>query len=113
MEMKLISRYGIALLMVLSVKGSWGQSSSCLNQLAPCFRYLNGSRDVPADSCCEPLKSVIKSNPECLCSFISNKGSRRAEQAGIDLAKAQELPGKCGQRVNPFGCLKGSGIYTL
>ncbi|KDO38346.1 hypothetical protein CISIN_1g046831mg [Citrus sinensis] len=110
MEMKLISSCGIALMVLLamlSVEGTWAQSTYCLNRLAPCLRYLNGSRDVP-DSCCDPLKSVIKDNPECLCSMISNKGSRRAEEAGINVAAAQELPGKCGQRVNPLGCLRGS-----
>ncbi|KAL9454521.1 hypothetical protein AB3S75_010006 [Citrus x aurantiifolia] len=110
MEMKLISSCGIALMVLLamlSVEGTWAQSTYCLNRLAPCLRYLNGSRDVP-DSCCDPLKSVIKDNPECLCSMISNKGSRRAEEAGINVAAAQELPRKCGQRVNPLGCLRDS-----
>lgn len=115
MKKKLISSsYGIIVLVVLLVRldvsmGGQSSSSSCLNQLAPCLRYLNGSQDVP-DSCCDPLKSVIKSNPECMCSMISNQGSRRAEQAGINVTEAQQLPGKCGQHVNPLVCL--SRKYT-
>ncbi|XVF59926.1 hypothetical protein PTKIN_Ptkin08bG0001000 [Pterospermum kingtungense] len=106
MEMKLWACFGAVLLMLVG-QGWCQDSSSCLNQLAPCLNYLNGSRDVP-DSCCDPLKYVIKSRPECLCSMISNKGSREAEQAGINVTEAQELPGRCGQHVNPLVCLSGS-----
>ncbi|XWS30591.1 hypothetical protein CRYUN_Cryun24cG0131900 [Craigia yunnanensis] len=109
MEMKLWACFSTLLLMLANlVPQGWGQdSTSCLNQLAPCLNYLNGSRDVP-DSCCDPLKSVINSKPECLCSMISNKGSREAEQAGINVTEAQQLPGRCGQHVNPLVCLSGS-----
>ncbi|KAH7577098.1 hypothetical protein ACOSP7_002142 [Xanthoceras sorbifolium] len=89
------------------IEGSWAQDSSCLNRLVPCLNYLNGIKDVP-DSCCNPLKSVIKSHPECLCKLISNKGSNRAERAGINVTEAQQLPGRCGQHVNPIACLTGS-----
>ncbi|KAA3464201.1 lipid transfer-like protein VAS [Gossypium australe] len=115
--MKQFRAYVVPVLVIvanLMVVG-WGQSqrqrqssSSCLNQISPCLNYLNGNEaDVP-DSCCDPLKSVIKSQPECLCSMISNKGSRQAEQAGINVTQAQELPGRCGQHVNPLVCLPGS-----
>ncbi|CAL5370378.1 unnamed protein product [Camellia sinensis] len=81
--------------------------TSCVNQLIPCFNYLNlrGSHDNPPDSCCNPLKSVIKSNPECLCSMISIKATNAAQQYGINLTDAQQLPGRCGQHVNPIACL--------
>ncbi|CAL8143071.1 unnamed protein product [Prunus armeniaca] len=82
--------------------------TSCLNRLAPCLNYLNGTRHPP-DNCCDPLKWVIKSNPECLCRMISNRGSNEAEQAGINVNEAQELPGRCGQRVNPLVCLSSNG----
>ncbi|KAE8695696.1 Lipid transfer-like protein VAS [Hibiscus syriacus] len=83
--------------------------SSCINQLAPCLNYLNGNddADVP-DSCCDPLKYVIKSQPECLCRMMSNRSSREAERAGINVTQAQQLPGRCGQHVNPLVCLSGS-----
>lgn len=86
--------------------------SSCLNQLVPCLNYLDSgtSRDPPSN-CCNPLKWVIKSSPECLCDMISIKGSNAAEEAGINVTQAQELPGRCGQAVNPISCLKG--IYTF
>ncbi|KAH0727048.1 hypothetical protein KY284_002913 [Solanum tuberosum] len=46
--------------------------------------------------------------PECLCQMVSIKGSKAAEQAGIDVNDAQMLPAKCGQPVNYMGCLKGA-----
>ncbi|XP_031264275.1 lipid transfer-like protein VAS [Pistacia vera] len=111
--MKLWRSSGVAVVVVvvvlamLEVKGSWAQDAACLNQLVACMPYLDGRNDVP-DSCCDPLKSVIKSKPQCLCALISNEGSTQAEQAGINVTEAQQLPGKCGQHVNPLTCLKGS-----
>ncbi|CAK9166186.1 unnamed protein product [Ilex paraguariensis] len=100
----------VVMLSILVPEG-WAQDRTCLNQLLPCLNYLNGSsrgREDPPDSCCDPLKSVIKQKPECLCSMISIKGTNEAEQAGINVTKAQELPGRCGQHVNPIGCLRGA-----
>ncbi|KAK4272264.1 hypothetical protein QN277_020846 [Acacia crassicarpa] len=96
----------ILLLPTLFPKAS-AQDNSCLNQLSPCLSYLDGNREPPA-SCCDPLKSVIQSDRKCLCSLISNKGTRQAEQAGINITQAQTLPGRCGQRVNPLACLSSS-----
>ncbi|XP_030930857.1 lipid transfer-like protein VAS [Quercus lobata] len=109
MEMKLLWLYfGIAFLaLAILMPNGWAQDTSCLNQLAPCLNYLNGTRNPP-DSCCNPLKSVIKSNPKCLCNLISIKSSRKAEQAGINVNQAQMLPGRCGQNVNPISCLSVS-----
>ncbi|CAN8299707.1 unnamed protein product [Cochlearia groenlandica] len=84
-----------------------GQSVACLNQLGPCLNYLNGTKEVPQD-CCNPLKSVIRNNPECLCRMISNRGSSKAEEAGIDVNDAQMLPARCGEHVNPIACLTRS-----
>ncbi|KAF8013303.1 hypothetical protein BT93_I1218 [Corymbia citriodora subsp. variegata] len=83
------------------------QDTSCLSRLAPCLNYLNGTGNPPS-TCCDPLKSVISSDPKCLCSLISNQGAEQAEQAGINVNEAQQLPGRCGQHVNPIACLSGS-----
>ncbi|XP_054800152.1 non-specific lipid transfer protein GPI-anchored 30 [Prosopis cineraria] len=95
------------LLLITPFPEARAQDNSCLNQLSPCLNYLNGNREPP-DSCCDPLKSVIRSDPQCLCSLVSNKGTRQAEQAGINITEAQTLPGRCGQRVNPLSCLSSS-----
>ncbi|GAB4848605.1 hypothetical protein Ancab_003311 [Ancistrocladus abbreviatus] len=110
MEMKLGATYLVAFaaasfIFILSSQAA--QDTSCINRLLPCLNYLNGTRDPP-DSCCNPLKSVISSEPECFCSLISIKGTRQAERAGINVTEAQQLPGRCGEDVNPIACLTGS-----
>lgn len=112
LAMTLIYGYGIAVAVAVAavlLKGVGAQQNQqnwCINQLGPCLNYLNGNRDPPG-SCCDPLKSIIKNNPQCLCSMITNQGTRQAEQAGINVTEAQTLPGRCGQHVNPLSCLKG------
>ncbi|KAL8269128.1 hypothetical protein R6Q59_002926 [Mikania micrantha] len=89
--------------------------NACLNQLMPCLSYLNNKLQAggdPPDGCCDPLKSVIKSNPECLCSMISTQGTKNTERAGINVTQAQELPARCGQRVNPISCLTTTSNNT-
>ncbi|KDP41882.1 hypothetical protein JCGZ_26900 [Jatropha curcas] len=107
------SSYEISILAVLFlvfanlVPEGCGQDTSCMNQLVPCLNYLNGTKDVPR-SCCDPLENVVKSDSQCLCSLISNQGSDQAEQAGINVTEAQQLPGRCGLHVNPLSCITGS-----
>ncbi|PON35489.1 Bifunctional inhibitor/plant lipid transfer protein/seed storage helical domain containing protein [Parasponia andersonii] len=51
---------------------------------------MNGKYDGdPRESCCDPLKMVIKKQPECLCSLISNEGSIPVERAGINLGHSR------------------------
>lgn len=83
------------------------QRQDCMNQLQPCLSYLNG-KNRPPESCCQPLVRVIKSMPECLCSLMTIQGANRAEQAGINVTDAQTLPGRCGQHINPLGCVTGT-----
>ncbi|KAM7512649.1 hypothetical protein LguiB_011524 [Lonicera macranthoides] len=93
------------LMLVREGRAQQRQDRSCINKLLPCLSYLNGTRNPP-DSCCDPLKEVIKSDPECLCRMASNDGTKQAENAGINVNEAQQLPGSCGQNVNPISCLK-------
>ncbi|KAH6812642.1 hypothetical protein C2S51_021660 [Perilla frutescens var. frutescens] len=83
------------------------QQQQCMNELQPCLNYLTG-KNRPPDSCCQPLDYVIKSMPECLCALMSIQGANQAEQAGINVTEAQSLPGRCGQHINPLGCVTGT-----
>ncbi|KAM7509338.1 hypothetical protein LguiA_019791 [Lonicera macranthoides] len=78
------------------------QDRSCINKLLPCLSYLNGTRNPP-DSCCDPLKEVIKSDPECLCRMASNDGTKQAENAGINVNEAQQLPGRSNSQLPELG----------
>ena len=108
MEMKIFSFNVIAVaLLIVANSGlmhTRGHSVSCLNQLAPCLNYLSGTKEMP-QVCCNPLKSVIKNNPECLCRMISNRGNSQAEQADINVNDAQMLPARCGEHFNLIACL--------
>ncbi|CAH1417729.1 unnamed protein product [Lactuca virosa] len=44
--------------------------------------------------------------------MISNQGTKNAENAGINVTKAQELPARCGQRVNPISCITSTSKTT-
>ncbi|XP_027357504.1 lipid transfer-like protein VAS [Abrus precatorius] len=108
METMLRALCCIAFLVLLTwIPSGSAQDSTCLSKLSPCLKYLNGTEEPP-NSCCEPLKSVIESDAKCLCSLVSNKGTRQAEQAGININEAQNLPARCGQHVNPLSCLASS-----
>ncbi|KAK9678049.1 hypothetical protein RND81_11G184700 [Saponaria officinalis] len=90
-----------------SPPSSSSSSSSCVNSLVPCIKYLNSTRDPP-DSCCDPLREVIKTDQECMCQMISTQGTFQAQLLGINISQVEMLPERCGQRVNPLACLKGS-----
>ncbi|XP_009768535.1 non-specific lipid transfer protein GPI-anchored 30-like [Nicotiana tabacum] len=107
MEMKLYQTASICLLLLM-IQSAEAQDRKCIKKLLPCMKFLNGTRGNPPDSCCKPLKDVIKNMPECLCQMVSIKGSNAAEKAGIDINAAQMLPARCGQPVNYMGCLKGA-----
>ncbi|CAH1422913.1 unnamed protein product [Lactuca virosa] len=44
--------------------------------------------------------------------MISNQGTKNAENVGINVTKAQELPARCGQRVNPISCITSTSKTT-
>lgn len=104
----LISVVAVTLILSSSlVQQSSAQNSECMQRLLPCMNYLNGTGNPPR-SCCDPLKYLIKSEPECLCQMMSVNGANQAERAGINLTDAQQLPGKCGEHIDPLGCILGS-----
>lgn len=104
-------QYGIKIAIIFSLFISQNlaqvQQQQCMNELQPCLNYLN-EKNRPPESCCQNLDYVIKSMPECLCALISVQGANQAEQAGINVTEAQTLPGRCGQRINPLGCVTGT-----
>nr|CAD1844590.1 unnamed protein product [Ananas comosus var. bracteatus] len=83
----------------ISVSGA--QDSACLNQLVPCLQYIN-SKQTPSSSCCSPLKSLITSDPQCLCSMLTSNSA--TQQAGVNVTQALLLPARCGERVNAGLC---------
>ncbi|XP_044486359.1 non-specific lipid transfer protein GPI-anchored 5-like [Mangifera indica] len=98
--------------------------SDCTNviiSLAPCLTYVSGSSSTPSPSCCSQLASVVKSNPQCLCTVLNGGSSNFGVSINETLALA--LPGACnvetppvsrcnavadGPVMSPFGSPEGS-----
>ncbi|RWR87795.1 lipid transfer-like protein VAS [Cinnamomum micranthum f. kanehirae] len=90
----------ILLAMTILASECGAQDTSCINQLAPCLNYLNLTSGRPSSDCCDPLTSVIKSNPKCLCNLISSNTA----SSSINVTQAMLLPSKCGVTVNSGIC---------
>ncbi|KAJ3680087.1 hypothetical protein LUZ60_016365 [Juncus effusus] len=84
-----------------SILVSKSQDTACLNQLIPCLQYINSTR-TPSTSCCTPLKSLIESDPVCLCNILGSNSVTK--QAGVNSSKAIKLPQRCGAKVNVSFC---------
>ncbi|XP_057493576.1 non-specific lipid transfer protein GPI-anchored 31-like [Actinidia eriantha] len=68
--------------------------STVVLSMADCLTYVTGGSGVtkPEGNCCSGLKTVLKSNPQCLCETFKNSA-----QFGITLnvTKALSLPAAC------------------
>ncbi|KAL7227759.1 hypothetical protein ACSBR1_022605 [Camellia fascicularis] len=68
--------------------------STLILNLADCLTYVIGGSTVktPEGTCCTGLKTVLKTDPECLCEGFKNSG-----QLGVTLniTKALALPSAC------------------
>ncbi|KAD7477945.1 hypothetical protein E3N88_01081 [Mikania micrantha] len=90
--------------------------SGCTNVLigmAPCLNYVTGSSKTPSSSCCSSLASVVKSQPQCLCTAID--GSTMAS-LGININKtiALSLPRACNMKTPPVSrCNAGTNAPTM
>ncbi|KAB1214310.1 Protein YLS3 [Morella rubra] len=62
----------VVLVSVLSTRAA-AQSgcNSVLIGMAPCLRYVSGSSSSPSSSCCSQLSSVVRSQPQCLCTVLN------------------------------------------
>ncbi|CAN6461982.1 unnamed protein product [Victoria cruziana] len=98
----------LVMIAVLTANLANAQDTSCLSKLASCLQYLN-STGTPSSSCCEPLKTVIHSEPVCLCSLLN---SPIAGQAGINVTQAAQLPRRCGENVSASACAAISTTST-
>ncbi|KAI7742838.1 hypothetical protein M8C21_010651 [Ambrosia artemisiifolia] len=111
-----MSHLGLAfVLLTLCWGGSMAQSgcTSVLIGMAPCLNYVTGSSKTPSSSCCSSLASVVKSQPQCLCTALD--GSTLAS-LGININKstALGLPRACNVQTPPVSrCNAGSNAPTM
>lgn len=94
----------VALLLIV---GSVSEASAaatvaqkCSNQfqkVAMCLSYATGKAETPTKECCESVKGMRDSEPECLCYVMqqANNGSDEIKKMGIQVAKLLQLPTAC------------------
>lgn len=75
--------------------------TACLNQLVPCLQCINSTR-TPSSSCCTLLRSLIDSDPGCLCSLLGS--ITLTKQAGVNVNQAIQLPKRCGEKATASLC---------
>lgn len=83
------------------------QQQQCIDELRFCISYLNDTSQPP-HTCCEPLDYIVKSLPQCFCNLVSTLAVDLVKSMGINISRAQTLPERCGQRVNPLECFTGT-----
>jgi hypothetical protein len=93
--------------------GSGGSSSddctSALVSLSPCMDYISGNgTSAPSASCCSQLKSVVQSEPQCLCAALGSDGaSSSLGGVTIDRSRALALPAACNVQTPPASQCNG------
>lgn len=66
-------------------------------KVAMCLTYATGKAATPTKECCESVKGIKESQPECLCYVIeqAKNGSDEIKKMGIQVAKLLQLPSAC------------------
>ncbi|KAG2721823.1 hypothetical protein I3760_02G099300 [Carya illinoinensis] len=96
---------GMALALVLfsMLLARSAAQSGCISVLlgmSPCLNYITGSSSTPSSSCCSQLASVVKSQPQCLCTAFNGGGA--ALGITINRTLAHALPGACNVQTLPI-----------
>lgn len=82
------------------------QSSDCSNvliSLSPCLNYITGNSSMPSPSCCSQLSTVVRSQPQCLCQVLNNRGGASAIGGlNVNQTLALALPGVCRIQIPPI-----------
>ncbi|KAG6435568.1 hypothetical protein SASPL_100442 [Salvia splendens] len=79
------------------------QSSDCTNVLismSPCLNYISGNSSSPSSGCCSQLRTVVGSQPQCLCEVLNGGGSNLG--LNINQTQALALPGACNVETPPL-----------
>ncbi|KAL6190591.1 hypothetical protein ACLB2K_036985 [Fragaria x ananassa] len=101
MEKKMLMGMAVVAMLV------WGSSGAaetvaqkCNDQfqkVAVCLTYATGKAATPTKECCESVKGLKETEPECLCYVIeqANSGTEEIKKMGIQVAKLLQLPSAC------------------
>ncbi|KAK1387827.1 non-specific lipid-transfer protein-like protein [Heracleum sosnowskyi] len=101
----------IILMMTLFWARTAAQSgcTSVLIGMSSCLNYVTGSNtSTPSSSCCSSLASVVKSQPQCLCSAL-NGDAATALGIKINQTLALALPAACKVQTPPVSRCYANG----
>lgn len=82
-------------------------SMPCIQKLMPCQPYLHSATPPPPASCCMPLKEIVETDVNCLCSVFNNVDMLKS----LNLTKenALVLPKACGANADVSQCKASTG----
>ncbi|XP_009110357.1 non-specific lipid-transfer protein-like protein At2g13820 [Brassica rapa] len=85
-------------------------SMPCIQKLMPCQPYLRSVTPPPPASCCMPLKEIVETDVNCLCSVFNNVDMLKS----LNLTKenALVLPKACGANADVSQCKASTGTTT-
>lgn len=106
---------GLALILATMLwAGATAQSSDCTNVLismSPCLNYISGNSSTPSPACCTQLRTVVGSQPQCLCQVLNGGGSNLG--LNINQTQALALPGACNVQTPPTSRCTGKNYILL
>ncbi|OWM82983.1 lipid transfer-like protein VAS [Punica granatum] len=77
-----------------------GSNTACLQKLLPCKNYVKSPS--PPSSCCDPLKSMISTDTQCLCKVFNDPESLKS--LSITQDDALGLAKSCGANPDVSVC---------
>ncbi|KAK9104139.1 hypothetical protein Scep_020983 [Stephania cephalantha] len=79
-----------------------------LTQVTKCLDYGTGKAAQPSSECCSAVKDIRTKDPACLCFFIQQVHSGRAELKSLGLQEARilQLSSACGINATLSDCIK-------
>ncbi|KAK6117182.1 hypothetical protein DH2020_049061 [Rehmannia glutinosa] len=108
-------KLGLALILVTMLwAGAAAQSSDCTNVLismSPCLNYISGNSSAPSPACCTQLRTVVGSQPQCLCQVLNGGGSNLG--LNINQTQALALPGACNVQTPPTSQCNGKNYDEI
>lgn len=108
-------RIELGSLLILMMTLFWARTAaqsgctSVLIGMASCLNYVTGSNtSTPSSSCYSSLASVVKSQPQCLCSAL-NGDAATALGVKINQTLALALPAECKVQTPPVSRCYANG----
>ncbi|XP_068328349.1 non-specific lipid transfer protein GPI-anchored 1-like [Pyrus communis] len=87
--------------------------SDKFQKVAVCLSYATGKAEMPTKECCDSVKGIRETQPECLCYVMqqANSGSEEIKKMGVQVAKLLQLPTACSlKNATASDCPKLLGI---